>query len=288
MMIQALEELAILQAIDEDTGKITNLGRDLVKFPVEPMEARCILKGIELGVSDEICVILAMMSVNEAGLFETSGNNNNNNTTGRANADANRSNFAKTLGDHLTFLAIYEGYANAAISSKHGNANAVNQWCQTNGINAKQMKKAVDIEVQLRNHCEKIRSELSNIATSQNSNINNNNVNNFVGPYRPTQTLRSEAANEYPNIRRSFVAGFFMHSSYYDLKSRMYKTAVGQDVVYVHPKSVISDLKKKPALVLFHTVVNTQKAYMREVLAIRDDWLFDEAPNVFPRPTSSG
>jgi HrpA-like RNA helicase len=285
-LLRALEELAALRAVDEETGAITALGRALVTFPVEPMEARAIVRGAELGCSDEVCVILAMMAVDEAGLFDNNSGAGGGGAGRERAADASRASFAKTLGDHLTLLSVYEAYSRQRPGAEQA------QWCAANGVSPKQIKKATDIEVQLRTHCAR-RESATNAAepglraASAVIVPGGGSQAGFVPPYRAGERLRAEAAVEYPSIRRAFTAGFFLHAAYFDPRQRNYVTAVGRDVAHVHPRSVLHAVRRKPALVVFHAVLHTQRAYMRDVLAIRDEWLFEEAPGVFARPTSS-
>lgn len=310
LLLRSMEELVELGALDADTGTVTDLGKELVRFPVEPMEAKSIWKAMQLGCSDEVCVILAMMSVSEAGLFEGSGASIGAKVSGsraagiggggaggggsqqqhRAAADSNRAAFSKALGDHLTLLAVYEAW-----SGNNRTASDALIWCQTNGVNMKQMKKAVEIEVQLRTHCKRL--ELAAAAAKQSGGAASvaffsqqqqlHNQIKPVPPYVASQKLRAEAAAEYPSIRRAFTAGFFSHAAFFDAKQREYRGALNKELVFVHPTSVLFNLKKKPALVLYHVVVKTAKSYMRDVISTREEWLVEEAPMIFARNTSS-
>ncbi|MCJ1303306.1 DEAH-box ATP-dependent RNA helicase prp22, partial [Hypocenomyce scalaris] len=61
-MLTALEELYALSALD-DEGLLTRLGRKMADFPMEPDLAKVLIASVDIGCSDEILSIVAMLSV---------------------------------------------------------------------------------------------------------------------------------------------------------------------------------------------------------------------------------
>merc|ERR1719456_4558 len=123
MLLGAIETLP--------TGvKVTELGKKMVKFPVDPMAAKAIVKGAELGVAVELCAIIAMLTA-DAALFSSS-----------QSSDADRSRFAKTAGDHVTLLRIFDAYRKVKRKERVS-------WCDAAGLNAKQMAHVMDVFQQL-------------------------------------------------------------------------------------------------------------------------------------------
>ena len=59
-LITAMETLYALGAID-DEGMLTTLGRKMAEFPLEPHLAKILLVSCEIGCSDEILTIVAML-----------------------------------------------------------------------------------------------------------------------------------------------------------------------------------------------------------------------------------
>ena len=57
----ALEQLYNLGALDEE-GLLTRLGRKMAEFPLEPPMSKTLIASVDLGCSDEILTILAMLS----------------------------------------------------------------------------------------------------------------------------------------------------------------------------------------------------------------------------------
>ncbi|KXS09372.1 hypothetical protein M427DRAFT_39076 [Gonapodya prolifera JEL478] len=61
-MVAAMEGLYQLGALDEE-GLLTRLGRKMAEFPLEPPLAKMLIMSVDLGCSDEILTIVAMLSV---------------------------------------------------------------------------------------------------------------------------------------------------------------------------------------------------------------------------------
>jgi ATP-dependent RNA helicase DHX8/PRP22 len=51
-----------LNALDDD-GMLTRIGRKMAEFPLDPNLSKMLLTSIDLGCSDEIITIVAMLSV---------------------------------------------------------------------------------------------------------------------------------------------------------------------------------------------------------------------------------
>jgi ATP-dependent RNA helicase DHX8/PRP22 len=61
-LIAAMEQLYSLGALDEE-GLLTRLGRKMAEFPLEPQLAKMLIASVDMGCSDEILTIVAMLSV---------------------------------------------------------------------------------------------------------------------------------------------------------------------------------------------------------------------------------
>ena len=129
-MLTALEELYALSALD-DEGLLTRLGRKMADFPMEPALAKVLIASVEMGCSDEILSIVAMLSVQS--VFYRPKEK-------QQQADQKKAKFHDPNGDHLTFLNVYNGWKN----SKFNNA-----WCYENFIQARQIRRAQDVRQQL-------------------------------------------------------------------------------------------------------------------------------------------
>lgn len=129
-MLTALEALYALSALD-DEGLLTRLGRKMADFPMEPSLAKMVIASVELGCSEEILSIVAMLSVQT--VFYRPKEK-------QAQADSKKAKFHQPEGDHLTLLTVYNGWKAANFS---------NPWCYENFIQARSMRRAQDIRKQL-------------------------------------------------------------------------------------------------------------------------------------------
>ncbi|PBL00720.1 P-loop containing nucleoside triphosphate hydrolase protein [Armillaria gallica] len=129
-MLTALESLYALSALD-DEGLLTRLGRKMADFPMEPPLAKMLIASVDLGCSEEILSIVAMLSVQT--VFYRPKEK-------QGQADSKKAKFHQPEGDHLTLLTVYNGWKAANFS---------NPWCYENFIQARSMRRAQDVRKQL-------------------------------------------------------------------------------------------------------------------------------------------
>jgi ATP-dependent RNA helicase DHX8/PRP22 len=129
-LINALNQLYVLGALD-DEGLLTKLGRKMAEFPLEPQLSTILLKSVELGCSDEVLTVVAMLSVEN--VFYRPKDK-------AAQADQKKARFHQAEGDHITFLVVYEGWKAARFSDA---------WCFENFVQVRAMKRAQDVRKQL-------------------------------------------------------------------------------------------------------------------------------------------
>ncbi|MCJ1250322.1 DEAH-box ATP-dependent RNA helicase prp22 [Trapelia coarctata] len=128
--LTALEELYALSALD-DEGLLTRLGRKMADFPMEPTLAKVVIASVDLGCSDEILSIVAMLSVQT--VFYRPKEK-------QQQADQKKAKFHDPHGDHLTLLNVYNGWKQSKFS---------NPWCFENFIQARSIRRAQDVRQQL-------------------------------------------------------------------------------------------------------------------------------------------
>nr|XP_043623603.1 probable pre-mRNA-splicing factor ATP-dependent RNA helicase DEAH5 [Erigeron canadensis] len=129
-LISALEQLYTLGALDEE-GLLTKLGRKMAEFPLEPPLSKMLLASVDLGCSDEILTIIAMI---------TTGNVFYRPREKQAQADQKKAKFFQPEGDHLTLLAVYEAWKAKNFSGP---------WCFENFVQSRSLRRAQDVRKQL-------------------------------------------------------------------------------------------------------------------------------------------
>ncbi|KAB1221979.1 putative ATP-dependent RNA helicase DHX35 [Morella rubra] len=150
--------------------------------------------------------------------------------------------FAAAEGDHVTFLNVYKVFLQSGKSS---------QWCHKNHVNYHAMKKVVEIREQLR----RIAQRLGIILKS--------------------------CEGDMQVVRKAVTAGFFANACRLEAFSHsgMYKTVRGSQEVYIHPSSVL--FRVNPKWVIYHSLVSTDRQYMRNVISIDPSWLREAAPHFY-------
>ncbi|KII93617.1 hypothetical protein PLICRDRAFT_101872 [Plicaturopsis crispa FD-325 SS-3] len=188
-MLTALESLYALSALD-DEGLLTRLGRKMADFPMEPPQAKMLIASVELGCSEEILSIVAMLSVQS--VFYRPKEK-------QGQADSKKAKFHQPEGDHLTLLAVYNGW-------KAGNFS--NPWCYENFIQARSMRRAQDIRKQLLGIMDRYKHDIIS------------------------------AGRDYNRVRKAICSGMFRNAAKKDPQEG-YKTLVEGTPVYIHPSSAL-------------------------------------------------
>ncbi|KAJ6367817.1 hypothetical protein OIU78_000394 [Salix suchowensis] len=232
-MIRALEVLYSLGVLDDDAKLTSPVGFQAAEIPLDPMISKMILSSNQLGCSEEIITIAAILSIQS---IWVSGKGV------QKELDEAKLRFAAAEGDHVTFLNVYKGFLQSGKSS---------QWCHKNYMNYQAMKKVIEIREQLR------RTAL-----------------------RLGIVLRS-CEGDIVAVRKAVTAGFFANASRLEAFSHngMYKTVRGSQEVYIHPSSVL--FRVNPKWVIYHSLVSTDRQYMRNAMTIDPSWLTEAAPHFF-------
>ncbi|KAL0491769.1 ATP-dependent RNA helicase dhx [Acrasis kona] len=228
-LISAMEQLYALGALD-DEGLLTRLGRKMAEFPLEPQMSKTLIASVDLQCSDEVLTIVSMLSIQT--IFYRPREK-------QAQADQKKAKFFQPEGDHLTLLASFQAWKNS---------NYSNAWCYDNFIQARSMKRVLEVRKQLLTIMD--RYKLDVVSCGKN----------------------------YTLIRKAICSGYFAHACRKDPQEG-YHTLVENQPVYIHPGSSL--FQKNPEWVLYHTLVMTTKEYMREIMTIEPKWLCELAPNFY-------
>ncbi|KAJ2720098.1 DEAH-box ATP-dependent RNA helicase prp22 [Coemansia sp. Benny D115] len=190
-LIASLELLHSLGALDNE-GLLTRTGRKMAEFPMSPQLAKALLASVEYGCSEEMLTIAAMLSVDGSVFYRPKEK--------QAAADSKKARFHQPEGDHLTLLAVYNGWKAAKFS---------NTWCFDNFLQHRRLRTASDIRKQM------------------------------VGIMdRYKQDIVSCGERNFDPVRRALCAGFFRHTAKRDPQEG-YKTLVEGTPVYIHPSSAL-------------------------------------------------
>ena len=246
-LMRALELLNYLHALD-DEGELTQLGRNMSDFPLDPQLAAVLLAAPQFGCLSEALSIISILSVQNP--FQRPSDQ-------KKQADAARDAFAHPDGDHITLLNIMRQYMLDPEARKDAST-----WCWNNYLNPRAMKAAVDIRSQLERVCmRQVKLENSSVLAHKNS-----------PPDWDISGTQSAA------IRRALLAGFFMQAARAERTNGTYKTVKDEQLVRLHPSTALSHY---PVWVTYNEFVLTSQHYVRTVTAIEPDWLLEISPEYY-------
>ncbi|RYG63895.1 hypothetical protein EON64_15065 [archaeon] len=138
----SMYQLWVLGALD-NKGVLTDLGREMVEFPLDPPLAKMCITGSSMGCLSEIIIIVSMLSVPGV-FFRPKGR--------EEESDTVREKFFVPESDHLTYLNVYLQWKANHYSSS---------WCATHYLHPKAMKKAREVHAQLVDICNTLKLPMS-------------------------------------------------------------------------------------------------------------------------------
>lgn len=145
-MLNSMYQLWTLGALD-NTGRLTDLGRKMVEFPLDPTLSKMLIVSEGMQCSDEILTVVSMLSV-PAIFFRPKGR--------EEDADSKKEKFQVPESDHLSFLNVYLQWRLHKYSTK---------WCNDNFIHAKAMRKVREVRAQLKDIMEEQKIEIISCGT---------------------------------------------------------------------------------------------------------------------------
>ena len=140
-LMRALELLNYLGALDDD-GNLTQVGKVMSEFPLDPQLAKMVCVSPQFTCANEILTITAMLSVPNPFIRPRDQ---------QKEADDAKAQFSHVEGDHLTLLNAYHAFKQNGEDS---------QWAWNNYLNFRAMKSA-----------DNVRSQLMRIANRYNMNL---------------------------------------------------------------------------------------------------------------------
>ncbi|RYG56246.1 hypothetical protein EON66_03365, partial [archaeon] len=130
VIANSLYQLWVLGALD-NLGHLTEVGRKMVEFPLDPPLSKMLIMAELLGCTAEVATVVSMLSVPSV-FFRPRDR--------EAESDAAREKFFVPESDHLTLLNVYLQWKRNGYSAS---------WCTQHFIHIKAMKKAREARQQL-------------------------------------------------------------------------------------------------------------------------------------------
>ena len=272
---KALMQLFHLGALNED-GTVSAVGIQMAKLPVTPILARILVEAAKPErdcLLDVIDVISALSS--EDSIFFNIATEER-----REQAEEARRNLYRREGDHMTFLATVQQYAEENSDRK--------AWCERHFVSHRAMQNV-----------------MVSIPKTRKAFINDRRYNTITRPLssraNTSQNIRKQLrqqcsqlkllpsappaeSNSSPNMEAILACMLrgFVHNTARLCPDGSYKTFFHNHLVAVHPSSVMHGRKVKAEAIVFSEFLYTNRAYAKKVSAVQMNWVEDVMKEVVP------
>lgn len=239
-------ELAGLEAIGSQDGKITPLGRQMAALPLEPRQAKTLLSSFKHACPSEIVDLLALLSHADTLLSVP--------YSARDAATEARSKFLHRSGDHLMLLNILKSFEEISVSlpDKKDQRN----WCKDNYLTYKSLTQVFETRKQLRERLDRMDLD-----------------------WRKSVEKEDDGDDR---ILLCLLEGHFANTAM-RMPDGSYRRTTGTMRIKIHPSSNLQG--KRVDAILFSELVYTSNSYARIVSSIPLIWLRSKVPAFFAHAT---
>lgn len=235
-----------LQALDEQR-RITGLGRELARLPVDPGIGRMLLEARERGVLRWVRVIAAGLSIQDPRERPLEA---------QAAADEAHAQWANRRSDFLSYCALWEAYRH---EKRHRTRRKLERWCREHFLSPNRMREWTDVHRQI--------IEMLPAARGVNA----------PGPDADAGSAGEDEApaweRDFEAIHRSLLSGLIGQVAHLQ-EEREYLGARGIRMA-IHPASALA--KRRPRWILAAELVETSRLFAREVAEVHPEWVEDAA-----------
>ncbi|KAI8922743.1 P-loop containing nucleoside triphosphate hydrolase protein [Entophlyctis helioformis] len=189
-ILNSMYQLWVLGALD-DMGELTDSGRKMSEFPVDPSLAKMLIMAERLGCAAEVLTIVSMLSV--PSVFYRPKER-------AEESDAAREKFFINESDHLTLLHIFNQWKKN---------NQRDSWCMENFVHGKALRKAREVRTQLEDIMKAQRMRIQSCGTDWDV------IRKCICAAYFHQSARLKGIGEYVNMRTGMPCHLHPTSSLY-------------------------------------------------------------------------
>lgn len=244
-----LFELGALQHSPGDTShgtrgdRVTPVGRDMARLPIDPRLGRMILASADRGCTSEVLTITAALSIQDPRERPVAA---------QAQADQCHARYKDPTSDFMTWLNLWQHLQEqqGALSS-----SAFRRYCRENYLNYVRVREWQDIRGQLRSLAKDLQGR---------SGDRDGNRAGKAG------RIDVESSSSHPDIvHQAVLTGLLSHLGVWDERSKDYVGPRGARFA-IFPGSALA--RKRPAVVMAAELVETSRLWARQVAAIDPAW----------------
>jgi len=258
-----------INALDKQ-GQLTDIGKQLAKFPTDPKLARMLIAAHQEGCLYEVAIIVAVLSIQDP--REKPADK-------MAQAEAKHALFRHPESDFLSLLNLWKAFEE---QKKHLSNSKLRQYCKEHFLSYLRMREWHDNHAQI---MQIIKGDLGMtvnqpparpslakaVKAEKNKQISKISHLNALPPEQRAQAVVEQSTPDYPyeNIHRALLAGLlsnigFRHEQYEYLGARGLK-------FFIFPGSGLH--KVRPKWIMAAEQVETSKVYARTVARIEPEWI---------------
>jgi len=248
----AVNQLSEFGAVKTENNilRLTEIGKKMAKFPLEPHISRMLIQAQKEGVSEAVAIIAAGLSIVDV------------RERPQENADAANNahkKFEDIYSDFITLLKMWSVFHNSF--DKQKTQRAMRNYCAENFLSFNRMREWCDIYEQISGVCKEIDI---NFAKTK---IDFENL---------TETQRWA-------IHKSICAGLIGNIAVYDNEKQVY-LATKNRVAYIFPGSSLAGGKKRKAQwIMAQQIMETSRVFARTLGPIDPKWIVEFAPNLLKK-----
>ena len=254
---KSLEMLKTMGALDP-SGTITELGRDIIDFPLEPSYAYCLLNSMELSHQSMLDVITIVAITSGENLYTVNKSLTANNNP--------RNKFKNSSSDHLSKLHLFYAYIETKNKKK---------FCEHFGVRKRALDNIILVREQLVNIVKAKKAAKEQLSQSNSLipkdkhkvytnklNMNDANKNEIISKIDVHFTF------DKPAIISCLRKSFFNKIAELD-SDGFYRIKDTYEKAKLHPESVLFMARSRPKKVVFNTLITTTKTYINDVSEIQ-------------------
>ncbi|MDC4232442.1 DUF3418 domain-containing protein [Actinomyces sp. B33] len=262
--VQLLVEIGALEP-DATAGagghRLTRIGRDLARLPIDPRLGRMLIEGDANGCASEVLVIVAALSIQD--VRERPAEH-------QAAADASHARLADPHSDFITYLNLWR-YLH--VQQRDLSGAAFRRLCRTEFLHYLRFREWRDVVSQLRQMARPLDLDAHPIGEPSTDDVE------WMASHGPADEAAARAVVAYTQgansvdadeIHRSLLVGLLSNLGSWDEAKREYRGARGTRFT-IWPGSGLA--RSRPAWVMTAELVETSRLFARTVARIRPEWV---------------
>jgi len=252
-----------LGAVD-DAERITGLGRQLARLPIDPRLARMVLAGERFGCLREVLIVVSALATQDPRERPAEK---------RQAADQRHKQWEDPNSDFVAWLNLWHGFdaMRETLSS-----NQLRRWCREQYLNYLRLREWHDTYRQLRQLTREMKLEPSSAMQPAED----------VADPESDQGEAEVAAKPQVDTQRlhqALLSGLLSNLGQLQPESREFLGARNRRFL-IHPSSGLS--RKPPKWVMAGEMVETSRLYARDVARIKPEWIEPQAAHLIKRSYS--